>query len=177
MLHSKVRSSTPRLPGEIRANPILCLQVGHDGRSAMELLIITQHSEANDKVRSEFRSVRLRIPSDKILAQLLRGREPELKIGIGSAGHGWMRDRHGLGPEAPLSPKGGVVLVWVDQTLLSAISDGTPASKRGPTALAISENGRTRRRGRFCYPCAFICSVAPLSLRVGAISPSSQSCS
>jgi len=23
-----------------------------------------------------------------------------------------MRDRHGLGPEAPLSPKGGVVLVW-----------------------------------------------------------------
>src|SRR5258706_14008905 len=124
------------------------------------------------------RSVRLRILSDKILAQLLRGREPELKIGIGSAGHGWMRDRHGLGPEAPLSPKGGVVLVWVDQTLLSAISDGTPASKRGPTALAISENGRTAREGaQFCYPCAFICSLGPLSLRVGAISPSSQSCS
>jgi hypothetical protein len=166
VLHSKVRSSTPRLPGEIRANPILCLQVGHDGRSAMELLIITQHSEANDKVRSEFRSVRLRIPSDKILAQLLRGREPELKIGIGSAGHGWMRDRHGLGPEAPLSPKGGVVLVWACQTC-------SQGSERGPTARALSENGQ----GRFCYPCAFICSVAPLSLRVGAISPSSQSCS
>src|SRR5258706_12045273 len=52
------------------------------------------------------RSVRLRILSDKILAQLLRGREPELKIGIGSAGHGWMRDRHGLGPEAPPIPEG-----------------------------------------------------------------------
>jgi hypothetical protein len=60
-----------------------------------------------------------RILSDKILAQLLRGREPELKIGIGSAGHGWMCDRHGLGPEAPLSPKGGVVLVWVQQLVVS----------------------------------------------------------
>jgi hypothetical protein len=49
VLHSKVRSSIPRLPGEIRANPILCLQVGHDGRSAMELLITTRHSEANDR--------------------------------------------------------------------------------------------------------------------------------
>jgi hypothetical protein len=35
MLHSKMRSSKPRSPGEMRANPILCLQVGHDGRSAM----------------------------------------------------------------------------------------------------------------------------------------------
>jgi hypothetical protein len=34
--HSKVRSSKPRLPGEIRANPILCLQVRHIGRSTME---------------------------------------------------------------------------------------------------------------------------------------------
>ena len=168
MLHSKVRSSLPRLPGEIRANPILCLQVGHDGRSAMEVLI-TQHPEPTIRDH-EFWSVRLRTLSDKILAQLLRGEEPDLKIGIGSAGHGWMRDRHGLGPEAPLSPKGGVVLDWVCQTC-------GQGSKRGPTALAISENGRTRRRGRFCYPCAFICSVAPLSLRVGAISPSSQSCS
>jgi len=33
--HSKVRSSKPRLPGEIRANPILCLQVGHIGRSTL----------------------------------------------------------------------------------------------------------------------------------------------
>jgi hypothetical protein len=176
VLHSKVRSSRPRLPGEIRVNPILCLQVGHDGRSAMELLITTRHSEANDRY-GQTRSVRLRILSDKILAQLLRGGEPELKIGIGSAGHGWMRDRHGLGPEAPLSPKGGVVLVWVHQTCCQPISDNAPRSKRGPTARAISENGRTPRGGRFCYPCAFICIVAPLSLRVGAISPSSQSCS
>jgi hypothetical protein len=34
--HSKVRSSKPRLPGEIRANPIPCLQMGQDGRSASE---------------------------------------------------------------------------------------------------------------------------------------------
>jgi hypothetical protein len=34
--HSKVRCSKPNLPGEIRANPILCLQVGQDGRSAIE---------------------------------------------------------------------------------------------------------------------------------------------
>jgi len=34
--HSNVRSSKPRLPGDIRTNPILCLQVGHIGRSIME---------------------------------------------------------------------------------------------------------------------------------------------
>jgi hypothetical protein len=33
--HSKVRSSKPRSPGDIRAKPILCLHVGHDGRSVM----------------------------------------------------------------------------------------------------------------------------------------------
>src|SRR5258705_9047322 len=36
VLHSKVRCSKPRSPREIGANPILCLQVGHIGRSAME---------------------------------------------------------------------------------------------------------------------------------------------
>lgn len=42
--HSKVRSSKPRLPGEIRANPILCLQVRHIGRSTIESeLRITQN--------------------------------------------------------------------------------------------------------------------------------------
>jgi hypothetical protein len=112
----------------------------------MELLITTRHSEANDRYGQD-RSVRFRILSDKILAQLLRGREPELKIGIGSAGHGWMRDRHGLGPEAPLSPKGGVVLVWVQQISCQPMSDGAPRSKRNPAALAISENGRTPRGG------------------------------
>ncbi len=179
MLHSKVRSSTPRLPGEIRVNPILCLQVGHDGRSAIELLITTRHLEANDRRDQEFRSVRMRTLSDKILAQLSWEGEPDLKIGIGSAGHGWMRDRHGLGPEAPLSPKGGVVLVWLHQTCSQPMSDtdSAPGSKPGLIGHAISENGLTPRSGRFCYPWAFICSVAPLSLRVGAISPSSQSCS
>jgi hypothetical protein len=39
VLHSKVCCSNPRSPGEIRANPILCLQVGHIGRSVMELRI------------------------------------------------------------------------------------------------------------------------------------------
>jgi hypothetical protein len=34
--HSKVRSSKPRFPGEIRASPILCLQVRHIGRSTKE---------------------------------------------------------------------------------------------------------------------------------------------
>jgi hypothetical protein len=44
VLHSKVCSSKPRLPGEIRANPILCLQVRHIGRSTMEdELRIAQH--------------------------------------------------------------------------------------------------------------------------------------
>ena len=41
--HSNVRSSKPRLPGEIRANPILCLQVRHIGRSTMDELRIAQH--------------------------------------------------------------------------------------------------------------------------------------
>jgi hypothetical protein len=93
-----------------------------------------------------------RILSDKILAQLLRRREPELKTGIGSAGHGWMRDRHGLGPEAPLSPKGGVVLVWVHRTCCQPMSDGAPRSKRNPAALAISENGRSLRGGAVLLP-------------------------
>jgi hypothetical protein len=34
--HSKVRRSNPRSPGEIRPKPILCLQVGHIGRSTVE---------------------------------------------------------------------------------------------------------------------------------------------
>ena len=56
--HSKVRSSKPRSPGEIRATPILCLQVGQDGRSPMEM-IITQHPTTNDRAGEEFWSVRL----------------------------------------------------------------------------------------------------------------------
>ena len=41
--HSKVRSSKPRSPGEMRANPILCLQVRHIGRSTMDDIRIAQH--------------------------------------------------------------------------------------------------------------------------------------
>jgi hypothetical protein len=37
--HSKVRSSNPRSPGEMRANAILCLHTGHMGRSWIELPI------------------------------------------------------------------------------------------------------------------------------------------
>jgi hypothetical protein len=37
--HSKVRISKPRLPVEIWANPILCLQAWHDGRPAMKDVI------------------------------------------------------------------------------------------------------------------------------------------
>src|SRR5258708_16870535 len=59
VLHSKVRSSTPRLPGEIPVNPIPCLQVGHDRRSAIELLITTPHLEDNTRREQEIRSVRM----------------------------------------------------------------------------------------------------------------------
>ncbi len=41
--HSNVRSSKPRSPGEMRANPILCLQVRHIGRSTMDDIRIAQH--------------------------------------------------------------------------------------------------------------------------------------
>src|SRR5438552_18679926 len=40
--HSKVRSSKPRSPGEIRASPIPCLQVRHIGRSTMDDIRIAQ---------------------------------------------------------------------------------------------------------------------------------------
>ena len=99
MLHSKVRSSKPRWPGEIRANPILCLQVGHNGRSAMEILI-TRHPEPTIGAGGRRGLYAFRL-SVEILAQFLTTREPRQKIGIDSAGHGWMRDRHGLGPEVP----------------------------------------------------------------------------
>src|SRR6266481_4914880 len=47
VLHSKVRRSNPRSPGEIRPKPILCLQVGHIGRSTVENeLRISRHPRA-----------------------------------------------------------------------------------------------------------------------------------
>src|SRR5258705_11682526 len=48
--HSKVRSSKPRAPGEIRANPILCLHVGHNGRSVMR--ITAPKGGAGEEVRT-----------------------------------------------------------------------------------------------------------------------------
>ena len=42
--HSKVRSSKPRSPGEIRTNPILCLQVRQVGRSTMDDIRTAQPS-------------------------------------------------------------------------------------------------------------------------------------
>src|SRR5258708_15275322 len=56
VLHSKVRSSRPRFPGDIPGNPILCLQVGHDGRSAIGMLITPRQSQANDKYDLKFRT-------------------------------------------------------------------------------------------------------------------------
>jgi hypothetical protein len=38
--HSNVRCSKPRFPGEMRASPILCLQVGHMGRSPSILILV-----------------------------------------------------------------------------------------------------------------------------------------
>ena len=55
--HSKVRSSKPRLPGEIRANPILCLQTGHIGRSTKEEALRITPTE-NDRRFRRFWSVR-----------------------------------------------------------------------------------------------------------------------
>jgi hypothetical protein len=47
VLHSKVRRSNPRSPGEIRPKPILCLQVGHIGRSTVDNeLRISRHPAA-----------------------------------------------------------------------------------------------------------------------------------
>src|SRR5204863_8528323 len=125
-------------------------------------------SRANDRRGWEYWSVRFPTFSDKNLAQFLRAGNHSKKSELVPTGHGWMRDRHGLGPEAPLSPKGGVVLVWLHQTCSQPMSDtdSAPGSKPGLIGHAISENGLTPRSGRFCYPCAFICSVAPLSLRV-----------
>lgn len=37
--HSKVRFSNPALPGEMRANAILCLHTGHIGRSLIHAVI------------------------------------------------------------------------------------------------------------------------------------------
>ena len=84
-----------------------------------------------------------------------------------------MRDRHGLGPEAPLSPKGWVVLVWVQQTCCQPMSDGVPASMRGPAALAISVMDGLRE-GAVLLPVRIHtqrCSAEPSGRRYLAVEP------
>jgi len=56
--HSKVRSSKPLLPGEIRASPILCLQVRHIGRSTLSDEIRISQTRENDMHFSTNWSVR-----------------------------------------------------------------------------------------------------------------------
>ncbi len=68
VLHSKVRSSKPRSPGEIRANPILCLQVRHIGRSTVDELRIAQYPAETIGVSADVGLSGSR-PSAKILAQ------------------------------------------------------------------------------------------------------------
>jgi len=46
--HSNVRSSKPLSPGEIPPSPILCLQVGHDGRSTTEMGTRTTKTPSTD---------------------------------------------------------------------------------------------------------------------------------
>jgi hypothetical protein len=41
--HSNVRSSNPRVPGEMRLSAILCLHVGHIGRSLTKSPITVPH--------------------------------------------------------------------------------------------------------------------------------------
>jgi hypothetical protein len=58
--HSKVRSSKPSLPGEIRINPILCSQVGQDGRSPIDDVIT--HTLTEDGVQNR----RFRTPAQTV---------------------------------------------------------------------------------------------------------------
>lgn len=62
--HSKVRSSKPRFPGEIRVNPNLCLQVGHIGRTLFEAISLTvphdhEVSDSCDALSTSNRSWRM----------------------------------------------------------------------------------------------------------------------
>src|SRR5439155_18260803 len=50
--HSKVCSSNPRRPGEMRANAIRCLHTGHIGRSLIEAVIPEPRGSGSYDVRS-----------------------------------------------------------------------------------------------------------------------------
>ena len=77
--HSKVRSSKPRSPGEIRASPILCLQVGQDGRSVIENETRIARHQTNDK-RGEGASLSTSRHLGKILAQVVERRNQSKKL-------------------------------------------------------------------------------------------------
>jgi hypothetical protein len=82
VLHWKVRSTKPRLPGEIRASPILCLQVAHVGRSTRENeLRIAQHPEETIRASACAGLYGVR-HCDNILTQrsLTPGTAPNLKL-------------------------------------------------------------------------------------------------
>ena len=59
---------------------------------------------------------------------IIKRRGTRLKIGIGSAGHGWMRDRHGLGPEAPYPRRAGSCSFGPPPNLKSADFGAAPHS-------------------------------------------------
>jgi hypothetical protein len=61
--HSNVRSSKPRFPGEIRANPNLCLQVGHIGRTIVEAKLLTHPTECKPGLARYIMPIRTDKPS------------------------------------------------------------------------------------------------------------------
>src|SRR5258708_35355744 len=83
--HSKVRSSKPRSPGEIRANPILCLQVRHIGRSTMDDIRIAQHPTETICVLADLGLSGFRLWK-KILAQAFWRKRNEFRTRVGKFG-------------------------------------------------------------------------------------------
>jgi hypothetical protein len=52
--HSNVRSSNPRVPGEIRAKAIVCLHTGHIGRSLIKLPITVPQDHRQNRTCSPY---------------------------------------------------------------------------------------------------------------------------
>jgi hypothetical protein len=76
--HSKVRSSKPLFPGEMRASAILCLQVGHIGRWAGILIAWAPITPGNRRGRNSCR----RHPREHQRGTYL---EPTAPMGLGLA--------------------------------------------------------------------------------------------
>ena len=147
VLHSKVRSSRPRLPGEIRVSPILCLQVGHDGRSAMEVLITQTSETPNDRRDQEFRfahAASLRQNSGTIIRM---PRNHTKKSELVPQVTGGCVTGTALALKPPYPRRAGSCLFGFSKLVVSRCRMVPPRSKRNPAALAISENGRTPRGG------------------------------